>query len=44
MMARTLPGKQFEVGRRLRLLVIAALSKAGIASAVDAPVVEGQQP
>ena len=44
MMARTLPGKQFEVGRRLRLLVIAALSKAGIASAVAAPVVEDQQP
>ena len=32
MVARTLPGKQFEVGRRLRELVIAALRHAGIAS------------
>ena len=30
MVARTLPGKQFEVGRRLRLMVIAALTRAGI--------------
>jgi moderate conductance mechanosensitive channel len=30
MVARTLPGKQFEVGRRLRVLVIRALRKAGI--------------
>ena len=30
MVARTLPGKQFEVGRRLRLLVVAALMRAGI--------------
>lgn len=30
MVARTLPGKQFEVGRRLRMLVIAALARAGI--------------
>jgi len=30
MVARTLPGKQFEVGRQLRLLVIAALARAGI--------------
>jgi moderate conductance mechanosensitive channel len=36
MVARTLPGKQFEVGRRLRLLVVAALARAGIASPVDA--------
>ena len=28
--ARTLPGKQFEVGRRLRIRVIAALTRAGI--------------
>ncbi|MCV7251865.1 mechanosensitive ion channel family protein [Mycolicibacterium fluoranthenivorans] len=43
MVARTLPGKQFEVGRRLRLLVIAALAGAGIASPAEsaalAPVV-----
>jgi small conductance mechanosensitive channel len=32
MVARTLPGKQFEVGRRLRLLVIAKLTRAGIAT------------
>jgi small-conductance mechanosensitive channel len=32
MVARTLPGKQFEVGRRLRLMVIAALRRAGIVS------------
>ena len=32
MVARTLPGKQFEVGRRLRVLVVRALSRAGIVS------------
>jgi small conductance mechanosensitive channel len=32
MVARTLPGKQFEVGRRLRALVVSALRRAGIAS------------
>jgi small conductance mechanosensitive channel len=36
MVARTLPGKQFEVGRILRLLVVAALSRAGIAISADA--------
>ena len=30
MVARTLPGKQFEVGRRLRVLVLRALRRAGI--------------
>ena len=35
MVARTLPGKQFEVGRRLRLLVIAALTRAGIVTPVE---------
>jgi len=35
MVARTLPGKQFEVGRRLRLLVVAALARAGIVTAAD---------
>lgn len=40
MVARTLPGKQFEVGRRLRLLVVAALMRAGIVTAADtSPVV-----
>jgi moderate conductance mechanosensitive channel len=40
MVARTLPGKQFEVGRRLRVLVVAALRRGGVATAaVGAPVV-----
>ena len=36
MVARTLPGKQFEVGRRLRNLVVAALRRGGVATAADA--------
>ena len=32
MVARTLPGKQFEVGRRIRVLVVRALRRAGIVS------------
>jgi small-conductance mechanosensitive channel len=32
MVARTLPGKQFEVGRRLRSLVVAALRRNGVAA------------
>ncbi len=41
MVARTLPGKQYEVGRRIRVLVIRALRRAGIASSADghAPMV-----
>lgn len=39
MVARTLPGKQFEVGRRLRVLVIRALRRGGISSPGD-----GQSP
>ncbi|MCV7229106.1 mechanosensitive ion channel family protein [Mycolicibacterium komossense] len=40
MVARTLPGKQFEVGRRLRVLVIAGLIRAGVVTSTDtAPVV-----
>ena len=35
MVARTLPGKQFEVGRQLRLMVIAALARAGIVSKAE---------
>ena len=35
MVARTLPGKQFEVGRRLRVLVVRALRRAGIVSPTD---------
>jgi moderate conductance mechanosensitive channel len=37
MVARTLPGKQFEVGRRLRALVVSGLRRAGIATSVPAP-------
>ncbi|MGD9618454.1 MAG: mechanosensitive ion channel family protein [Mycolicibacterium sp.] len=42
MVSRTLPGKQFEVGRRLRVLVIAALRGEGIISPNGAatPVVD----
>ncbi len=39
MVARTLPGKQFEVGRRLRILIIAALATAGIATQDHTPTV-----
>ncbi len=38
MVARTLPGKQFEAGRQLRVLVIRALARAGIVPAADATV------
>jgi moderate conductance mechanosensitive channel len=38
MVARTLPGKQFEVGRELRVLVIRALARVGIMTAADARV------
>ncbi len=36
--ARTLPGKQFEAGRLLRVLVIRALARAGIMTAADTTV------
>jgi small conductance mechanosensitive channel len=40
--ARTLPGKQFEAGRKLRLLVVGALRREGISTASDsASVVPG---
>jgi moderate conductance mechanosensitive channel len=35
LVARTLPGKQFEVGRKLRVLVVAALMRAGIATPTE---------
>jgi moderate conductance mechanosensitive channel len=38
MVARTLPGKQFEAGRQLRVLVIRALARVGIVTAADATV------
>lgn len=40
MVARTLPGKQFEVGRRLRIRIIAALNRAGIATKEHTPTVD----
>ncbi len=38
MVARTLPGKQFEAGRQLRVLVVRALGRAGIVTTADATV------
>ena len=38
LVARTLPGKQFEAGRQLRVLVIRALARVGIVTAADAKV------
>ncbi|MGZ4577775.1 MAG: mechanosensitive ion channel family protein [Mycobacterium sp.] len=38
LVARTLPGKQFEVGRQLRVMVIRALARVGIVTAADATV------
>jgi moderate conductance mechanosensitive channel len=38
MVARTQPGKQFEAGRQLRVLVVRALARAGIMTAADATV------
>ena len=32
-MVQTLPGKQFEVGRRLRALIVKSLRRAGVADA-----------
>jgi moderate conductance mechanosensitive channel len=37
MVARTLPGKQFEAGRQLRALVVAALRRAGVATSAGPP-------
>jgi moderate conductance mechanosensitive channel len=41
MVARTLPGKQFEVGRRLRVLVVRALGHAGIAAFTESTPMVG---
>ena len=35
LVARTLPGKQFEAGRRLRALVVRALARAGVVTRAD---------
>jgi small conductance mechanosensitive channel len=37
MVARTLPGKQFDVGRRLRVMVVSALARGGIRTEDDKP-------
>jgi small conductance mechanosensitive channel len=44
MVARTLPGKQFEVGRRLRVLVVRALGRAGIAAPTGSTPMVGAIP
>jgi moderate conductance mechanosensitive channel len=41
MVARTLPGKQFEAGRQLRVLVVQALAHSGIAADAKVGVVDG---
>jgi small-conductance mechanosensitive channel len=41
LVARTLPGKQFEAGRRLRALVVRALARAGVDTPSDKPVTVG---
>jgi small conductance mechanosensitive channel len=41
LVARTLPGKQFEAGRQLRVLVIRALARAGVVTPADAPATVG---
>lgn len=43
MVARTLPGKQYEVGRRLRVRVVRALRRAGVVTPADAaaPTIAG---
>lgn len=38
MVARTLPGKQFDVGRRLRVRVVRALRRAGVVTSSEASV------
>jgi small-conductance mechanosensitive channel len=41
MVARTLPGKQFEAGRQLRVLVVRALAHSGIVADAKVGVVDG---
>ena len=41
LVARTLPGKQFEAGRQLRVLVIRALARAGVVTQADAAATVG---
>jgi small-conductance mechanosensitive channel len=41
LVARTLPGKQFEAGRRLRAVVVRALARAGVNTPSETPVTVG---
>jgi small conductance mechanosensitive channel len=41
LVARTLPGKQFEAGRRLRALVVRALARVGVDTPAETPVTVG---
>lgn len=41
LVAHTLPGKQFEAGRQLRVLVVRALTRAGIVAATDSSAASG---
>ncbi|QUR66753.1 mechanosensitive ion channel family protein [Mycobacterium spongiae] len=41
LVAHTLPGKQFEAGRQLRVHVLRALARAGLVAATDAPPKDG---
>jgi moderate conductance mechanosensitive channel len=41
LVARTLPGKQFQAGRELRVLVARALARAGIVAATETPAAVG---
>lgn len=41
LVARTLPGKQFEAGRKLRAMVVRALARAGVVTKADATATVG---
>lgn len=44
LVARTLPGKQFQAGRELRVLVVRALARGGIVAPAGAPAAVGAVP
>jgi small-conductance mechanosensitive channel len=44
MVARTLPGKQFEASRRLRVLILRALTAAGVVNPTDAAPIASAMP
>jgi moderate conductance mechanosensitive channel len=41
LVARTLPGKQFEAGRQLRAMVVRALARSGVVTKADTPATVG---